>query len=91
MRSASPSWTPDYQSEPAFQHITGADSAARSENMRGLLGVPLRVGDRVIGALFACKRQERDFADSEIALLSALAAHAAIAIENVRPSTGSRR
>jgi GAF domain-containing protein len=84
VRSASPSWTPDYQSEPAFQHITGADSAARSENMRGLLGVPLRVDDRVIGALFACKRQERDFADSEIALLSALAAHAAIAIENVR-------
>lgn len=81
---AAPSWTPDYQSEPAFRHITGADSAARSENMRGLLGVPLRVGDRVIGALFACKRQEREFADSEIALLSSLAAHAAIAIENVR-------
>lgn len=84
VRGASPSWTPDYQNEPAFRHITGADSAARSENMRGLLGVPLRVGDRVIGALFACKRSERDFADSEIALLSALAAHAAIAIENVR-------
>ncbi len=84
VRGSSPSWTPDYQSEPAFRHITGADSAARSENMRGLLGVPLRVGDRVIGALFACKRQEREFADSEIALLSALAAHAAIAIENVR-------
>ncbi len=84
VRGAAPSWTPDYQSEPAFRHITGADSAARSENMRGLLGVPLKVGDRVIGALFACKRQERDFADSEIALLSALAAHAAIAIENVR-------
>ncbi|MBY4129271.1 helix-turn-helix domain-containing protein [Rhodococcus fascians] len=84
VRGASPSWTPDYQSEPAFRHITGADSAAQSENMRGLLGVPLRVGERVIGALFACKRQERDFADSEIALLSALAAHAAIAIENVR-------
>lgn len=84
VRGASPSWTPDYQSEPAFRHMTGADSAARSENMRGLLGVPLRVGDRVIGALFACKRQERDFAESEIALLSALAAHAAIAIENVR-------
>ncbi|AYJ47205.1 helix-turn-helix domain-containing protein [Rhodococcus sp. P1Y] len=84
VRGASPSWTPDYQSEPAFRHMTGADSAARSENMRGLLGVPLRVGDRVIGVLFACKRQERDFAESEIALLSALAAHAAIAIENVR-------
>lgn len=84
VRGAAPSWTPDYQSEPAFRHITGADSAARSENMRGLLGVPLKVGDRVIGALFACKRQERDFADSEIALLSALAAHAALAIENVR-------
>ncbi|MDV7090453.1 helix-turn-helix domain-containing protein [Rhodococcus opacus] len=84
VRRSAPEWTPDYQSEPAFRHITGADSAARSENMRGLLGVPLRVADRVIGALFACKRQERAFTESEIALLSALAAHAAIAIENVR-------
>jgi len=82
-RSA-PEWTPDYQSESAFRHSTGGDRAARSENMRGLLGVPLRVADRVIGALFACKRQERSFTESEIALLSALAAHAAIAIENVR-------
>ncbi|MDJ0395343.1 GAF domain-containing protein [Rhodococcus sp. G-MC3] len=84
IRSSAPAWTHDYQNEPAFLHITGADSAARSENMRGLLGVPLRVGERVIGALFACKRQERDFTESEIALLSALAAHAAVAIENVR-------
>lgn len=84
VRRSAPEWTPDYQSEPAFRHITGADSAARSENMRGLLGVPLRVADRVIGALFACKRQERAFTETEIALLSALAAHAAIAIENVR-------
>nr|WP_296771213.1 GAF domain-containing protein [Rhodococcus sp. (in: high G+C Gram-positive bacteria)] len=84
VRESAPAWTHDYQSEPAFLHITGADSAARSENMRGLLGVPLRVGERVIGALFACKRQERDFGETEIALLSALAAHAAIAIENVR-------
>lgn len=84
VRDSAPSWTPDYLAEPAFRHITGADSAARSENMRGLLGVPLRVDERVIGALFACKRQERVFAEAEIALLSALAAHAAIAIENVR-------
>lgn len=84
VRESAPAWTNDYQNEPAFLHITGADSAARSENMRGLLGVPLRVGERVIGALFACKRQERDFGESEIALLAALAAHAAIAIENVR-------
>lgn len=84
VRGRAPSWTPDYQSEPAFRHITGADSAAQAENMRGLLGVPLRVGDHVIGALFACKRQERAFTDTEIALLSALAAHAAMAIANVR-------
>lgn len=83
-RRSAPEWTPDYQTESAFRHSTGGDSAARSENMRGLLGVPLRVADRVIGALFACKRQERSFTESEIALLSALAAHAAIAIENVR-------
>ncbi|MFB9677697.1 helix-turn-helix domain-containing protein [Streptosporangium vulgare] len=79
---AAPRWTADYQAERRFRHDDTADTAARAENMRGLLGVPLRLRGRVLGALFVGKRQERDFTEHEVMLASALAAHAAIAIEN---------
>ncbi|GAA3184955.1 MULTISPECIES: helix-turn-helix domain-containing protein [Streptomyces] len=78
---AAPRWTADYRRERRFRHDESADTAARAENMRGLLGVPLHLRGRVLGALFAGKRQERDFTEHEATLLSALAAHAASAIE----------
>jgi GAF domain-containing protein len=79
---AAPRRTADYQAERRFRHDDTADTAARAENMHGLLGVPLRLRGRVLGALFVGKRQERDFTEHEVTLASALAAHAAIAIEN---------
>lgn len=82
-----PAWTSDYQSEPSFIHDATADAASRSENIRGLLGVPLQVRGQVLGALFASTRQKRRFRDDEVALLAALAAHAAVAIENARSVT----
>jgi GAF domain-containing protein/PucR-like helix-turn-helix protein/diguanylate cyclase with GGDEF domain len=85
-----PVWTADYRSEPGVRHDAEADRAAVAENMRGLLGVPLSLHGRVLGALLACKRQERSFGEDEIALLSALAAHAAVAIDNARSAQASR-
>ncbi|UMP01285.1 GAF domain-containing protein [Amycolatopsis sp. EV170708-02-1] len=79
---AAPRWTADYRAERRFRHDDTADTAARAESMRGLLGVPLRLRGRVLGALFVGKRQKRDFTEHEVTLASALAAHAAIAIEN---------
>lgn len=85
-----PVWTPDYRTEQGVRHDDAADRAATAENMRGLLGVPLELRGRVLGALLACKRQERTFDADEIALLSALAAHAAVAIDNARSAQASR-
>ncbi|MEU8901180.1 GAF domain-containing protein [Nocardia sp. NPDC048505] len=90
-RTRTSAWTQDYQADPNFRHRAGADSAAAAENMRGLLGVPLRLGAQVLGVLFACKRSERQFTDSETRLLSALAAHAAVAIDNARSFEGYQR
>ncbi|MGW6693584.1 GAF domain-containing protein [Rhodococcus sp. NPDC054953] len=89
MRDA-PAWTPDYREDPSFPHTGPADVAARAENMRGLLAVPLRHGGRILGAVCAAKRQERSFGDDEVALLAALAAHAAVAIDNARTLLRSR-
>ncbi|PRY38613.1 helix-turn-helix domain-containing protein [Umezawaea tangerina] len=85
-----PVWTPDYRAERGLRHDAAADRAAAAENMRGLLGVPLTSRGRVLGALLACKRQERSFDEDEITLLSALAAHAAVAIDNARSMQASR-
>lgn len=82
-----PVWTIDYRSEASFIHDATADAASRSENIRGLLGVPLQVRGTVLGALFASTRHERRFREDEVALLVALAAHAAMAIENARSVT----
>lgn len=49
-----------------------------------MLGVPLAVRGRVIGALLAAKRTERHFTEDEVALLQALASQASVAIDNAR-------
>ena len=59
-------WTPDYEGERRIAHRPVADDAASAEGLRGLLGVPLAVRGRVIGALLAAKRTERHFTDDEI-------------------------
>ncbi|WP_433296454.1 helix-turn-helix domain-containing protein [Pseudonocardia sp. CA-142604] len=74
-----PYWTSDYTGDTAFR---GFDDIATAEQLHALLGVPLQIRERVLGALFACKRSERHFTDDEVALLASLASHAAIAIDN---------
>ena len=82
--SNAPMWTPDYATEKRIVHRPIADDAASAEGLRGLLGVPLAVRGRVIGALLAAKRTERHFTEDEVALLQALASQASVAIDNAR-------
>ena len=52
---------------------------------RSILGVPLKVQDRVIGVLEVLnKRDSAPFTDEDLEILGALAAQAAVAIENAR-------
>ncbi|SNC63366.1 PucR C-terminal helix-turn-helix domain-containing protein [Kytococcus aerolatus] len=84
MRNARPRWSHDYQADTTFVRAPEADAAASAEHMHGTLGAPLTVRGRVIGALFAADRLPRDFSEEEVTLLSALAAHAGIAVDNAR-------
>ncbi len=77
-----PRWSSNYQRDPGFTHSPSADAAASAENMHATLGAPLTVRGRVIGALFAGVRSPRDFSEAEVTLLSALALHAAVALDN---------
>ncbi|GLW92513.1 helix-turn-helix domain-containing protein [Actinokineospora globicatena] len=81
-QTARPYATRDYFADARFRHTTPIDSSVHDEGLTAILGVPLAVGGKVIGVLFAADRSARDFSPDEVALLSSLANHAAIAIEN---------
>jgi signal transduction histidine kinase len=51
---------------------------------RSFLGVPLRLGRRVIGTINLYSKQEREFRPDEIQMITAFADQTAIAVENAR-------
>lgn len=79
-----PYFTSNYMADPQFRHVHTIDSAVDEEGLVSILGVPLQIGSRVIGVLFASNRAERPFTREEVALLGSLAAHAAVAIDQAR-------
>jgi GAF domain-containing protein len=83
-QTGAPYASSDYLTDGRFRHTGSIDRGVTEEGLVGILGVPMRLGDRVIGVLFAADRTERSFAQEEVALLCSLAAHAAIAIDNAR-------
>jgi GAF domain-containing protein len=90
-QTAHPYASADYLADPRFAHTSPIDSAVSAERMVGILGVPLMLGSTVIGVLFAADRQRREFSAEEVALLSSLADHAAIAIDNAQLLDETRR
>ena len=83
-QSGEPYFTEDYQADRRFVHKDFIDSAVAGEKIRAILGVPLVVEGRVIGALLAVHRTVRPFPPGEVTLLTSFAAHAAVALENAR-------
>lgn len=76
--------TANYLHDPRLRRDPAVTDAVTEDGIVSMAGVPLRLGDDVIGALFVANRHERTFDTSEIELLQSLADHAAIVIENAR-------
>ena len=70
---------PDVLSDPAYRWPIGRELGG----YRTMLGVPMLVGDRVVGVLVLWRLEVDPFGDRTIELLTTLAAQAAIAIQNV--------
>jgi GAF domain-containing protein/sugar diacid utilization regulator len=83
-------WVSNYLETRDVPHDEAFDDLVLPEGMVALLGVPLLVGAEVIGVLFAADRTERPFEHDEVALLSAFADHAAVALNNARLYEESR-
>ena len=83
-QTASPYVTADYGHDARFQHTAEINGAVAEEGLVAILGVPMRLGTRVLGVLFAANRSARPFTRQEVTLLGSLAAHASVALDNTR-------
>ncbi|QPP07855.1 GAF domain-containing protein [Streptomyces bathyalis] len=90
IESKAPFWVSNYREARTLRHNSTFDQLVAGEGLMALLGVPLLVGERAVGALFAADRTERPFENDEVALFSAFADHAAIALNNARLYEESR-
>jgi GAF domain-containing protein len=72
--------TKDLTADP----IPGSVHFGEEEEVRSILAVPLRLGEKVIGMLSVQSYQAYAYTDDDQTLLEMLAAHAAVAIENAR-------
>lgn len=88
--TGAPAWVSNYLATHDVPHDRTFDDLVLPEGMVALLGVPLLVGEEVVGVLFAADRTERPFEHDEVALLSAFADHAAVALNNARLYDESR-
>lgn len=83
-RTREPVWVARYDAMSDAPHDPHIDEVVRAEGLVSFLGVPLAVGDEVLGALFACNRFVHESAPDEVLLLSAFADHAAAVLHSAR-------
>lgn len=81
-RNKAPYSSTEYSKDPRFSHANPIDAAVVEEGIESILGVPLLSESDVIGVLFVGDRYTRPYNGFEISILSTLAAHASLAIEN---------
>src|SRR4051794_13215536 len=76
--------TNDYPSDAAFAHTQDADRVVRDAKIRSMVVAPLLDGTEALGALGAFASRPDAFGEADVALVRALAEHAAAAMANRR-------
>jgi sugar diacid utilization regulator len=82
-----PSQSADYLSDQTKSHLESSDTAVAAEGVKAIMGVPLRVEGKVIGALLVADRHAHNFSSDDVALMESIGTHAAVALENARHFT----
>lgn len=76
--------TRDYPEDDSFPHAADTDRVVRDVGIRSMVVAPLLAGDAVFGAIGTYSPKPDAFSDADIALVRALADHAAAAMANAR-------
>lgn len=90
MSTRLPFATPDYLHDNRFAHDSVLDDIFRDEGVAALVGAPLIWDNNVIGLLFVADRYHRTHTAVNVSILSTLATHAAIAINNAKAFADAR-
>jgi signal transduction histidine kinase len=88
VQEARPVCVSDVQLDPLFSPWR---ELAMSENVRALVTMPLRLGDRVIGVLNTYRRKPGPWSQADLNVLAFIADHAAIAVRIAQLLDESRR
>jgi GAF domain-containing protein len=83
----SPFQTVDYLTDDALSHLPDIDSIVSKEGVRAILGVPLYLYGKVIGALLIADRRPRTYPPELVDLVDTIGKHAAVAIDNAQSFT----
>jgi sugar diacid utilization regulator len=84
IQTGQPLATTDYRRDARLRRDPDVAAAVADEGFVSMVGVPIKLGSAVLGALFAATRRRHTFGQGETALLSSLAGHAAVVLENAR-------
>ncbi|HSK52119.1 MAG TPA: GAF domain-containing protein [Clostridia bacterium] len=76
--------TDDYPNDPSFRHASDTDRVVEDVGIRSMVAAPLIGGGEVFGALGTFSSRVAAFDPAQIALVRALADHAAAAMANAR-------
>jgi PAS domain S-box-containing protein len=76
--------TPDYLADASFPHAPDTDRVVRDIGIRSMVVAPLVADDTVFGAIGTYAPRPDTFSASDVALVRALADHAAAAMANAR-------
>jgi GAF domain-containing protein len=74
----------DYLGDPELHHVEAVDKIARTEELRTIAGVPMRLRGDIVGVLMIGQRDVRPPTPNELSMLGSLASFAAIAIDSAR-------
>lgn len=80
----SPYQTADYLTDDGLSHLPHIDDIVDKEGVRAILGVPLHLYGKVIGALLIADRRPRTYPPELVDLVDTIGKHAAVAIDNAR-------
>ena len=79
--------TSGYGDDPSVEHIPAIDEIVRNEGVLSVLGVPMHLYGKVVGALLLADREPREYSADVVDLVDTIGKHAAVAIDNAQRFT----
>jgi len=82
--------TSGYLQDSQIVHLNQIDQVVRKEGVQSILGVPMHLYGKVVGALLIADREPREYSPDVVDLVDTIGKHAAVAIDNAQRFTNAR-